>query len=47
MVPNGSLEIYYKVSNAHVIGHVLVGQNRGSTSVYQESVLVLVGCLWP
>ena len=32
VVPNGSSENYYKVSNGHVIEHVLVGQNRGSTS---------------
>ena len=32
MVPNGSSENYRKVSNGHVIEHVLVGQNRGSTA---------------
>ena len=31
VVPNGSSENYCKVSNGHVIEHVLVGQNRGST----------------
>ena len=31
VVPNGSSENYRKVSNGHVIEHVLVGQNRGST----------------
>ena len=31
VVPNGSSENYCKVSNGHVIKHVLVGQNRGST----------------
>ena len=31
VVPNGSPENYCKVSNGHVIGHMLVGQNRGST----------------
>ena len=30
VVPNGSSENYRKVSNGHVIEHVLVGQNRGS-----------------
>ena len=30
VVSNGSLENYCKVSNEHVIGHVLVGQNGGS-----------------
>ena len=33
VVPNGSLENYCKVSNRHVIGHMLVGQNRGSTNM--------------
>ena len=33
VVPNGSSENYYKVSNGHVIEHVLVGQNRGSTNM--------------
>ncbi|RVW39280.1 hypothetical protein CK203_085072 [Vitis vinifera] len=31
VVPNASSENYCKVSNRHVIEHVLVGQNRGST----------------
>ena len=31
VVPNGSSGNYCKVSNGHVIEHVLVGQNRGST----------------
>ena len=31
VVPNASSENYCKVSNGHVIEHVLVGQNRGST----------------
>ena len=34
VVPNGSLENYCKVSNGHIIGHVLVGQNRGSTHLH-------------
>ena len=32
VVSNGSPGNYCKVSNEHVIGHVLVGQNEGSTS---------------
>ena len=31
VVPNGSPGNYCKVSNEHVIRHVLVGQNGGST----------------
>ena len=33
MVPNELPRNYCKVSNGHVIGHVLVGQNGGSTNV--------------
>ena len=33
VVPNESPKNYCKVSNGHVIGHVLVGQNRGSTNI--------------
>ena len=29
VVPNGSPGNYCKVSNEHIIGHVLVGQNEG------------------
>ena len=32
-VPNGSPRNYCKVSNGPVIGHVLVGQNFGSTNM--------------
>ena len=34
VVPNASSENYCKVSNGHVIEHVLVGQNRGSTPAH-------------
>ena len=33
VVPNGSLKNYCKVSNGHVIEHVLIGQNGGSTHI--------------
>ena len=36
VVPNASSENYCKVSNGHVIEHVLVGQNRGSTENASE-----------
>ena len=40
VVPNGSSENYCKVSNRHVIGHVLVGQNRGFTRTW--TILVAI-----
>ena len=39
-MPNGWLENYCKVSNGHVIGHVLVGQNRESTRTW--TILVAI-----
>ena len=33
VVSNGPPGNYCKVPNEHVIGHVLVGQNRGSTNM--------------
>ena len=43
VVPNGSSENYYKVSNRHVIEHVLVGQNRGSTVVIMRCGTMTIG----
>ena len=39
---------YYKVSNGHVIEHVLVGQNRGFTlSIYQPMMGSIISSpLW-
>ena len=42
VVPNGSSENYCKVSNGHVIKHVLVGQNRGSTVVCLVSWILFI-----
>ena len=42
MVSNGPPENYCKVPNEHVIGHVLVGQNGGST-MGDDSIFFLRG----
>ena len=47
VVPKGSPENYYKVSNRHVIENVLVEQNGGSiicTSIY-VSIKIVIGLM--
>ena len=47
VVPNESLENYCKISNRHVIEHVLVEQNGGTTictSIY-VSIKIVIGLM--
>ena len=47
VVPNESPENYCKISNRHVIEHVLVGQNGGTTictSIY-VSIKIVIGLM--